>query len=150
MMLALDSLERVPGLVGVQPPSGVLGEQTFDDRAQRVGAQERCRPVEENSGEGSEQRASFEGQSALDRCEQCRAEREQVRGRPGITTGQPLWRDVCRGTEKPTGRRGGILNGARDAEVSEDHPPASAQVHVARLDVAVHDARPVRCLEHVD
>src|SRR6185437_13395995 len=54
VVLALDRPERGPGLAGAQPPSGVLGEQTFDDRAQRAGAQERCRPVDKNSGEGGE------------------------------------------------------------------------------------------------
>ena len=50
-MLALDRPEHGLGLGGAQPPSGVLGEHTFDDRAQRAGAQERCRPVDKNSGE---------------------------------------------------------------------------------------------------
>jgi len=45
VVLALDRPEGGPGLVGAQPPSGVLGKQTFDDRAQRAGAQERGRPA---------------------------------------------------------------------------------------------------------
>jgi hypothetical protein len=125
-VLALDRPEGGPGLAGTQPPSGVLGEQTFDDRAQRASAQERGRPIDKNSGEGGEQRAPVEGRPALDRGEQCRAEREQVAGRPGITAVQPFRRDVRRGTRKRTGRRAGIIDGARDAEVGEDHPPAAA------------------------
>ena len=82
VVLRLDRPERGAGLAGAQPPSGVLGEQTLDDRAQRAGAQERGRPVDKYSGEGGEQRAPVEGRPALDRGEQCRAEREQVAGRP--------------------------------------------------------------------
>src|SRR5205823_6482701 len=61
VVLALDRPEHGLGLGGAQPPSGVLGEHTFDDRAQRAGAQERCRPVDKNSGEGGEQRARSKG-----------------------------------------------------------------------------------------
>ena len=62
---------------------GSLASRPFDDRARRGGAREKGRPVDKNSGEGGEQRAPVEGRPALDRGEQCRAEREQVAGRSG-------------------------------------------------------------------
>ena len=54
------------------------------------------------------------------------------------------------GAGKRAGRRAGIANGARDAEVGQDDAPAAAEVHVGGLDVAVHDACPVRRLQHLE
>jgi hypothetical protein len=66
-----------------------------------------------------------------------------------VTAVQQLRRKVWRRTAKRPGGRVSITDAGRDAEVGQDHPPAVAQVHVARLDVAVHHACVVRGLQHV-
>ena len=72
--LALDSPQRGTGLARVHSPSGILGEESFDDRAERSGAQERRRCLVGHSGERGEQRVPVEGRPALNAGEQSRAE----------------------------------------------------------------------------
>jgi hypothetical protein len=48
-------------LVGAELSLGLLGEESFDDRAQRAGAQEQCRRVFDDGGERGEHETRSKG-----------------------------------------------------------------------------------------
>ena len=70
----LDGLEGDTRGVDAESPLGLLGEQAFDHRAQRTGAQERSRRVFEYGGQRGEDGIPAERRPALGRGEQGHSE----------------------------------------------------------------------------
>ena len=61
-----------------------------------------------------------------------------------VTALDPFRCDIGRTAGELAGRGvGRLVGGGRDPEVGQHHPPAIAEVHVARLHVAVHKTHPV-------
>ncbi len=142
--------EQAFRLVGVDAVRGVLPQQPVQHRLERPRVPRRRHVLRGERGERGDRGRPRERGLALDRGVERGAQRPQVGGRAGCPVPGALGSDVRRrAQDKPGARHVRVAGNGGETEIGQHHTAVAAHQHVARLDVAVHDAGAVGGLQRV-